>query len=232
VYVTATGLPHAVLNGEERAVARQDLERMLGPVPPGVDEAEYVGAYLRHHGIEAAPGDGDVLVLRRSPRMAVIGAATLTIVFALFASAGRPLYGVIMLALCGIGIALVARRYDTFAARLPRWIPRGRMLGVVVVLPFLVVAGGIDVVLRHNKTESDARLHAIDSVRRANQALDGHDLTLAVSLVTSAEAVDPHAPGVLAVRKRLLEEADGDAKQLKSLQQQVAELQARVNSRR
>jgi hypothetical protein len=225
--VTLTDLPH----GEERSVSRGELERLLGPVPPGVDEQEYVGAYLRHHGIEATPS-GDALVLRRSPRMAVLGAATLTGVCALFAAAGRPLYGLIVIALCGIGIALVALRYDALAARLPRWVPRGRVLGALVVLPFLVVAGAIDVALRQSKVDSDARALAIKDARQANEALDRNDPRVAAILITSAEAVDPGAPGVSEARGRLVTYIENQTKQVQDLKRQVAELESRVGSGR
>jgi hypothetical protein len=163
---------------------------------------EYADGVLIRHGIRCRPslataGADGVVTLRPTRRFAVQGAA-LVGVAALIAG------GVISkIALVGfapvvlIGIGLVAWQMPRLDRWAPRSVPRGRMLGALLMLILLAVASIVVVEpLRERARDQGNRANAIVLTQEADSRLATGNLAGALTSAASAVANDSAAPGV------------------------------------
>jgi hypothetical protein len=188
-------------------VGLPELTAAAGPPPADTDPDEYFGAWLRHHGLlaEEPPADGGgARTVTLSPRFALQGAAGLGVLAILIAFAGRPVYGVVTLVLVAAGCGALLGAWPALAARAPRALPRGRLLGITAIVPVLVVALVIVAILRHKHEQDGVKGAAVRDVRDANTALDEKNPHLATQLLARAETEDPHVPGIQTARARLV----------------------------
>jgi hypothetical protein len=196
--------------GEQRTVGTPELEAAAGTPPAGVDPDEYFGAWLHHHGLVVRAtaredeSEDDAVAVALSPRFALQAAAALGLIVAIVAAAGRPIYGAVTLLLSAAACGGLVLAWPVLSARVPRWLPRGRLLGLVAIVPALIVALAVVVVLRHHYEQGDAQAAAARDVHDANTALDQNNPKLAIFLLSRAEGEDPHAAGIQTTRSRLV----------------------------
>ena len=181
------------------------------PLPPdatshdlaeaAIEPLEYADGVLIRHGIRCRPslataGADGVVTLRPTRRFAVQGAA-LVGVAALVAG------GVISkIALVGfapvvlIGIGLVAWQMPRLDRWAPRSVPRGRMLGALLMLILLIVASVVVVEpLRERARDQGNRVNALILTEQANNDLAAGDLAGALTSATGAIDTDPSVLG-------------------------------------
>lgn len=217
--------------GERRTVGPAELDAAAGAPPAEVSADAYTGAWLRHHGLVAEPGpeEGERSV-RLSPWFAVQGAAALGLVVVIVALAGRPLYGAVALGFLVVGCGAIVGLWPVLARRAPRWLPRGRLLGAVAIIPALVVAAIVVAVLRQQHIHASAADAAARDIRDANTALDERNPKLAIMLLARAESEDASAPGAKTVRARLvIAQSTG---RISALEAEVRRLKAELARRR
>lgn len=123
---------------------REALLESVGPEARLEEEPElYVRAMLVHEGLcENARADGrDPVELRLGSGHAVAGAVWTTAAAVPVATVGLWVYG-ILVALTGAAVVGGLRRWwPTVARRAPRFLPRGRLLGVAAAATAIVVLG-------------------------------------------------------------------------------------------
>jgi hypothetical protein len=214
---TARDLRRRILDTPDARIVttRDELLAQLdanGSTPdPEVLEADRLAqAVLVHHGIEARPPlpdaePGQEIDLRVSQRFAIQGAIAVAVAALVVGYAGRPLYGLILVLAAGTGIALLATRGASVDRAVPGWLPRGRMLGVLVAAVPVVLAGLLVVVpLRSHYANQGSPGAATVLVREADAAIDRGDFASAKAKLFAAEANDENPPAIDDVRAHLV----------------------------
>jgi len=175
------------------------LASAAGEPPAEVDAQSYGASWLTHHGLERSGGMAGL-----TPRYAVQAALILTVAATLVAAVVRPLYGLITLALFSAGTVVLQVGFGRWAALAARVrLPRGRLLGVVAMLPPLIVSLAVMAVLRGHYRAGADRAAALGLMRQAQAAADGGYTDHAYSLLQQAETIDADVPGVKTLQARL-----------------------------
>jgi hypothetical protein len=172
------------------------VERFRGEgTPEAGDDSEFAQAYLRLHGVRTEPAltnaePGSEVRVRYGNRLALEAAIAATLVLAIPALAAYWAYGAVLLGLGAVAVGALLWFWHRLDRGLPRWLPRGRVTGLAVTLPLLLVVGGaICLVIRHNRTGTINTREASALLRQADLALDHGDVDGARALLFRAEGV-------------------------------------------
>jgi len=206
-------------DGGDLEVGREQLLERLGPPPlPDATPAErdeaaaaYAQALLTQDGLVADPPAtrapaGTAVRLRPSSRLAFQGVAAVTLLAAVVAAAAHWSYGLALLVGGAVACWPLARRPDLVARLVPRWVPRGRALGVAVALPALLAAAcllAFPLWLARSSGGGDEAA-ATARLREATANIQAGNLTAAQSLLGQAERLAPDVPDLEAVRAELV----------------------------
>jgi uncharacterized membrane protein len=212
----ARELRQRVLHASDGALTlpRDELVAMFRPGENGkadpAEAAEFAQAIITQHGLVAMPGVNHAapaasvrLVASRS--YALQGAAVAVIAATVLGYAGRPLYGLLMGGAGAIGLAVLIWRFEWLDGTVPAWVPRGRLLGLLVTVPLSVVAFLAAVEpLRASGRDDHKRALAARLVGFADAAIDKGQLQSAQQFLFKAEAQDPGLPTIADVRAHLI----------------------------
>jgi hypothetical protein len=155
---------------------------------------------LRRHGLVAQPRlrDGGRVVIRTSPRFALQAALVPGLVLAVVAGAGYWVYGFAFAAAAGLAFWLISRNWDWLDQRLPRVVPRGHVLGLLVSVPLLLVAGlAVVLPVRAHRTATANRSVGEAALQAAQDALGRGDWNAAYTQLDVA-ATRPVNQGIVA----------------------------------
>jgi hypothetical protein len=212
----ARELRRRVLNasGHTLTLPRDELVALFRPGSNGsvdpMEAAEFAQAIITQHGLVAQPAVQDAepnaavrLVASRS--YALQGAIAAVVVAAVLGYAGRPLYGLLMGAAAAIGVAVLIWRFDWLDSVVPRSVPRGRLLGLLVTVPLSVIVFlAVVEPLRASGASDHKRALAVRLVGFADAAIDKGQLQQARDFLFKAEAQKPDLPTIADVRAHLI----------------------------
>jgi len=159
------------------------------------DDAEFAQAFLRMNGVRVRPSltradPGSQVQLQYGNRLAIEGAGALTAVLVIAGLVAYWAYGAVLLALGCVAVALLVFWWHRLDRSLPAWLPRGRLTGLAVAAPLLIVIGGVlCLIIRHNRTDDANMTQASALVRQADAALDQGDIGTAQQLLFRAEGL-------------------------------------------
>jgi hypothetical protein len=167
-------------------------------------------ALLVHHGIDARPpidepaAGGDVR-LGLTQRYATQGAVATTLVVAAAAFLSRPVYGLVLAAAGGAGVALAASAPPRLGRVLPSWLPRGRLAGVALSGAFVLLAAVAVVLPLRASYRDDASSTATRAlIDQAAAALKAGDLDQAWMRLGQARPSDADVGALEALRRELV----------------------------
>jgi hypothetical protein len=165
------------------------------------ERARAAQAGLRRHGLATTPSlphaDGPVEV-RATHRYAIQGAIVPAAVLAIAAAAGYWLYGAAFAAAGAIAAWLLMRQWELVDRALPVFIPRGYILGAVVVAPLILIAGlAVVLPVRAHRTHAGQVSSAQSILQAARDAVARHDFAAAYAYLDVA-ASRPLNQGVVA----------------------------------
>lgn len=217
----SAAIPYTIAAGETAHLPDAEIDALAGMPPDEVDRAGYREAWLVHHGLERHDGG-----CRLTSRYALQSAIVITLAMVAVGTVTRPLYGLVALLFCAGGVALLGLAFGPVsraAARLR--IPRGRLLGMLVLAPAVLVTAVVVQLLRVHYRDVASSASAAGLMRDARVAADGGYTDHALSLLQQAEQIDPSVPGTATLRLRL-ERQQGADHEVVLLKRQVAKLQA------
>lgn len=169
-------------------VPRSEVFELLGPSVPAepatrarellattraeraAEPARFVRALLLEQGISSTAtllerADTDSVELRLDRRSAVQGAVLVAAVATGAGTVGLWFYGLVLGLATGLGVLLVATRFAWFNRVAAARLPRGRWLGVAVLLPIVAVV--VVAVIMPIRAERRADIERQDAGRRA-----------------------------------------------------------------
>jgi hypothetical protein len=201
-------------SGGALTLPRDELVALFRPGANGhtdpADAAEFAQAIITQHGLlaqpavtSAAPTAPVRLVASRtyalqSAVVAVIAATALGYI-------GRPLYGLLLGGAGAIGLAVLIWRFDWLDHTVPAFVPRGRLLGLLVTVPLCAIMFLAAVEpLRASGRDDHRRALAARLVGFADAAIDNGQLKEAQQFLFKAEAQDPDLPTIADVRAHLV----------------------------
>jgi hypothetical protein len=165
------------------------------------ERARAAQAGLRRHGLSSTPelprAEGPV-ALRATHRYALQGALVPAAVLALAAAAGYWVYGAAFAVAGAIAGWLLTRQWGALDRALPSFVPRGHLLGVLVVAPLILVAGlAVVLPVRAHRTHVGQVAAAQTILQAARDAVARNDFTAAYAYLDVA-ASRPLNQGVVA----------------------------------
>jgi hypothetical protein len=162
---------------------------------------------LRRHGLVARPRlrDGGPVEVRPTPQFALRAALVPGLVLALVAGAGYWIYGFAFAAAAGLAFWLISRNWAWLDDNVPRIVPRGHALGLLISVPLLLIAGAAIVVpVRHHRKQVANAAVGRQALQAAQDALNRGDWAAAYSALDVA-ATRPIDQGIVAnVRARII----------------------------
>jgi hypothetical protein len=174
------------------------------------DAARFAQATLTQHGLRVQPrltdnAPGGAVSLRADNVLALQASASLTLVAAVVGLYGYWLYGLLMAIAGSIAVSVLTWRWEALDRGAPRWLPRGRAIGVAVTAPLLAVAviGGVLPIRQHRKHTANSGTAAA-LVRQADAAIDAGDLDTAKTRLFQAEAIGHLPASIDDVRAHLI----------------------------
>jgi len=173
------------------------------------ESARLAQAVLVQHGIVADPSLVEApqetrARLRLTRRYAVQGALLVAGPATLAAFIGLWIYGVVVAGATGLGVALVALRFEWLDRVVPSGVPRGRTLGGLVAAALaIVVALPVILPVRAARVKEGGSSAAAGLLTGVYQAIAAGHVSDAQQLFERAAASDPHATGLADARARL-----------------------------
>src|SRR3954451_10967043 len=162
---------------------------------------------LRRHGLVARPPlrDGGQVEVRPTPRFALQSALIPGLLLALVAGAGYWVYGFAFAAAAALAFWVISRNWAWLDEHVPKIVPRGHVLGLVVSVPLLVLAGAAVVLpVRHHRKQVADEATGRQALQAAQDALNRGDWVAAYSALDVA-ANRPIQQGIVDnVRARVL----------------------------
>ena len=193
------------------------VERFSPPLPGGGrydpevlrDRRRFATSLLAQHGIRVEPplaeADRQPVRLRATQDFAVHAALVLGVLVTVVGYVAYWPYGLAFAVATALAVWLLARRFTLVDRTVPRSVPRGRTLGVLVVAAVLTLAFLFVVLpVRAERVDDSAAASAAGLVQAADASLQAGDLDGAERLLGEAASVDPRTPALEGVRSRII----------------------------